>query len=126
MSFYIGNVKINGQIVVAPMAGISNMTFRRICKTMGASLVVAEMVSDKAITYGNEKTFELLKMNDDERPISQQIFGSDINSFVKAAKIVEEKMHPDIIDINMGCPVPKIALKSNASSKMRTNIAGTF
>ena len=54
MSFYIGNVKINGQIVVAPMAGISNMTFRRICKTMGASLVVAEMVSDKAITYGNE------------------------------------------------------------------------
>lgn len=100
MSFYIGNFKINGKIVVAPMAGISNMTFRRICKTMGASLVVAEMVSDKAIMYGNEKTFELLKMHEDERPISQQIFGSDITSFVEAAKIVEEKMHPDIIDVN--------------------------
>lgn len=121
MSFYIGNVKINGQIVVAPMAGISNMTFRRICKTMGASLVVAEMVSDKAITYGNEKTFELLKMNDDERPISQQIFGSDINSFVEAAKIVEEKMHPDIIDINMGCPVPKVAIKNQAGSALLKN-----
>lgn len=121
MSFYIGNVKINGQIVVAPMAGISNMTFRRICKTMGASLVVAEMVSDKAIMYGNEKTFELLKMNDDERPISQQIFGSDINSFVEAAKIVEEKMHPDIIDINMGCPVPKVAIKNQAGSALLKN-----
>ena len=96
----IKNVEINGKIVVAPMAGISNMTFRRICKSMGASLVVAEMVSDKAIAYGNEKTFELLRMNDDERPISQQIFGSDVKSFVEAAKIVEEKMKPDIIDVN--------------------------
>lgn len=121
MSFYIGNVKINGCIVVAPMAGISNMTFRRICKYMGASLVVAEMVSDKAITFGNEKTFELLKMNEDERPISQQIFGSDISSFVEAAKIVEKKMHPDIIDINMGCPVPKVAIKNQAGSALLKN-----
>lgn len=114
----IGNVEINGKIVVAPMAGISNMTFRRICKFMGASLVVAEMVSDKAITYGNEKTFELLRMNDDERPISQQIFGSDVNSFVEAAKIVEKRMKPDIIDINMGCPVPKVALRAQAGSAL--------
>lgn len=121
MSFYIGDVKINGCIVVAPMAGISNMTFRRICKSMGASLVVAEMVSDKAITFGNEKTFELLKMNEDERPISQQIFGSDISSFVEAAKIVEKKMHPDIIDINMGCPVPKVAIKNQAGSALLKN-----
>ena len=117
----IKNVEINGKIVVAPMAGISNMTFRRICKSMGASLVVAEMVSDKAITYGNEKTFELLKMNDDERPISQQIFGSDVKSFVEAAKIVEEKMKPDIIDINMGCPVPKVAVKNQAGSALLKN-----
>lgn len=117
----IKNVEINGKIVVAPMAGISNMTFRRICKSMGASLVVAEMVSDKAITYGNEKTFELLRMNDDERPISQQIFGSDVKSFVKAAKIVEEKMKPDIIDINMGCPVPKVAVKNQAGSALLKN-----
>lgn len=121
MGFNIGNVKINGQIVVAPMAGVSNMTFRRICKSMGASLVVAEMVSDKAITFGNEKTFDLLKMNDDERPISQQIFGSDVDSFVKAAKIVEESMHPDIIDINMGCPVPKVAIKNQAGSALLKN-----
>ena len=117
----IGNVEINGKIVVAPMAGISNMTFRRICKFMGASLVVAEMVSDKAITYGNEKTFELLRMNDDERPISQQIFGSDVNSFVEAAKIVEKRMKPDIIDINMGCPVPKVAVKNQAGSALLKN-----
>ena len=117
----IKNVEINGKIVVAPMAGISNMTFRRICKSMGASLVVAEMVSDKAITYGNEKTFELLRMNDDERPISQQIFGSDVKSFMEAAKIVEEKMKPDIIDINMGCPVPKVAVKNQAGSALLKN-----
>ena len=117
----IKNVEINGKIVVAPMAGISNMTFRRICKSTGASLVVAEMVSDKAITYGNEKTFELLRMNDDERPISQQIFGSDVKSFVEAAKIVEEKMKPDIIDINMGCPVPKVAVKNQAGSALLKN-----
>ena len=117
----IKTVEINGKIVVAPMAGISNMTFRRICKSMGASLVVAEMVSDKAITYGNEKTFELLRMNDDERPISQQIFGSDVKSFVEAAKIVEEKMKPDIIDINMGCPVPKVAVKNQAGSALLKN-----
>ena len=88
---------------------------------MGASLVVAEMVSDKAITYGNEKTFELLRMNDDERPISQQIFGSDVNSFVEAAKIVEKRMKPDIIDINMGCPVPKVAVKNQAGSALLKN-----
>lgn len=119
--WYIGNCLIEGQIVVAPMAGVSNMTFRRICKSMGASLVVAEMVSDKAIMFGNEKTFNLLKMNEDERPISQQIFGSDVDSFIKAAKIVESTMHPDIIDINMGCPVPKIALKSQAGSALLKN-----
>lgn len=119
--WYIGNCLIEGQIVVAPMAGVSNTTFRRICKSMGASLVVAEMVSDKAIMFGNEKTFNLLKMSEDERPISQQIFGSDVDSFIKAAKIVESTMHPDIIDINMGCPVPKIALKSQAGSALLKN-----
>lgn len=121
MKWKIRDVEIENQIVVAPMAGVSNTTFRRICKDMGASLVVAEMVSDKAILYGNEKTFELLKMHEDERPISQQIFGSDVNDFVDAAKIVEEKMKPDIIDINMGCPVPKVALKNQAGSALLKN-----
>lgn len=88
---------------------------------MGASLVVAEMVSDKAIVYGSSKTFDLLKMSDNERPISQQIFGSDVSSFVAAAKKVEEYMHPDIIDINMGCPVPKVAIKAQAGSALLKN-----
>lgn len=121
MSFYIKNVKIDGKIIVAPMAGISNTTFRRIMKSFGAALVVAEMVSDKAICYGNEKTYELLKMSEMERPISQQIFGSDVTSFVEAAQKVCEYMHPDIIDINMGCPVPKVAIKNQAGSALLKN-----
>ena len=95
----IGNVNIKNQIVLAPMAGISNTSYRKIIKEMGAGLIYAEMVSDKAIMYSNEKTFDLLKMDDVERPISQQIFGSDKESFVTAAKIIEEKMKPDIIEV---------------------------
>ena len=117
----IGNIEIKNRIVLAPMAGISNTSYRKIIKEMGAGLIYAEMVSDKAITYGNEKTMDLLKMSEEERPIAQQIFGSDIDSFVTAAKRIEEEMHPDIIDINMGCPVPKIAIKSQAGSSLLKN-----
>lgn len=118
MSFKIGNVEIKNQVVMAPMAGFSNTSYRTIIKEMGAGLIFAEMVSDKAICFYNEKTMKMLKMRDSERPIAQQIFGSDIKSFVKAAKIIEEKMQPDIIDINMGCPVPKVALKNQAGSAL--------
>ena len=118
MKWKIGNVEIKNQIVLAPMAGISNTAYRQIIKEMGAGLIFAEMVSDKALVYGSEKTFDLLKMNDMERPIAQQIFGSDVDSFVKAAKLVEDAMHPDIIDINMGCPLPKVAIKSQAGSAL--------
>ena len=82
----IGNIEIKNQVVLAPMAGISNTAYRQIIKEMGAGLIYAEMVSDKAICYGSEKTYELLKMNESERPIAQQIFGSDLTSFVEAAK----------------------------------------
>ena len=123
MKWKIGNVEIKNQIVLAPMAGISNTAYRQIIKEMGAGLIFAEMVSDKALVYGSEKTFDLLKMNDMERPIAQQIFGSDVDSFVKAAKLVEDAMHPDIIDINMGCPVPKVAIKSQAGSALLKNPA---
>ncbi len=118
MSFYIGNVLIQNQVVMAPMAGISNTSYRSIVKSFGAGLIYAEMVSDKAIVYGSAKTLDLLKMNDAERPITQQIFGSDVTSFVASAKYVEETMHPDIIDINMGCPVPKVAIKNQAGSAL--------
>ena len=121
MSIYIGNVKIDNPIVLAPMAGISNTSYRKIIKSMGCGLIYAEMVSDKAITYGNSKTIELLKMSDKERPIAQQIFGSDVASFVAAAKRIEELMHPDIIDINMGCPVPKVALRAQAGASLLKN-----
>lgn len=121
MKWKIGNIEINNQIVLAPMAGISNTSYRKIIKEMGAGLIYAEMVSDKALTYGNEKTFDLLKMSEEERPIAQQIFGSDLSSFVEAAKIVENTMKPNIIDINMGCPVPKVAIKNQAGSALLKN-----
>lgn len=121
MKWKIGNVEIKNQLVLAPMAGISNTSYRKIIKGMGAGLIYAEMVSTNAITYGNEKTFNLLKMSEEERPIVQQIFGSDIKTFVAAAKLIEEKMHPDIIDINMGCPVPKVAVRAQAGSALLKN-----
>lgn len=118
MSWYIGNVEIKNKIVLAPMAGISNTSYRKIIKEMGAGLIYAEMVSDKAISFGNEKTMDLLKMDESERPIAQQVFGADIDSFVIAAKKIVEEQHPDILDINMGCPVPKVAISSQAGSAL--------
>ena len=117
----IGNVEIKNRVVLAPMAGVCNSAFRRIVKEMGCGLIYAEMVSDKAIFYKNQKTLDMLYMTDDERPISQQIFGSDKESFVTAAKYIYENMHPDIIDINMGCPVPKVALHAQAGSALLKN-----
>ena len=121
MEWQIGNVKIKNRIVMAPMAGISNSAYRRICKEMGCGLIYAEMVSDKAISYNNKKTIDMLYMQDEERPIAQQIFGCDVDSFVYAAKYIEEHMKPDIIDINMGCPVPKVAVRSQAGSALLKN-----
>ena len=120
-SFYIGNVYIKNPVVFAPMAGVSDTSYRKIIKDMNPGLIYAEMVSDKAIVFDNEKTMKMLNMDEKERPITQQIFGSDLDSFVKAAKIVEETMKPDIIDINMGCPVPKVALKNQAGSALLKN-----
>ncbi len=121
MEWKIGNVSIKNQVVLAPMAGICNSAFRRICKEMGCGLVYAEMVSDKAITFHNQKTLDMLYMTEEERPIVQQIFGSDKESFVEAAKYICENMHPDIIDINMGCPVPKVAVRAQAGSALLKN-----
>ncbi len=117
----IGNVEIANRLVLAPMAGVGNSSFRRIVKEMGCGLIYAEMVSDKAIFYKNGKTLEMLKMTEEERPIAQQIFGSDKESFVAAAKYVYENMKPDIIDINMGCPVPKVAIRAQAGSALLKN-----
>ena len=121
MEWKISNVTIKNQVVLAPMAGICNSAFRRICKEMGCGLIYAEMVSDKAITYQNKKTLDMLYMTDEERPIAQQIFGSDKESFVESAKYIYEVMKPDIIDINMGCPVPKVAVRAQAGSALLKN-----
>src|SRR5574344_714388 len=117
----IGNVEIKNKIVLAPMAGICDNAYRTIAKEMGAGLICAEMVSDKAIYYKSKKTLEMLYMTEEERPISQQIFGSDKESFVYSSKYIEQNMQPDIIDINMGCPVPKVALRSQAGSALLKN-----
>lgn len=118
----IGNVEIKHKTVLAPMAGIGNSSFRKIIKRMGAGLIYAEMVSDKALFYKNKKTQDMLYMEEEERPITQQIFGSDKESFVEAAKFICEVMHPDIIDINMGCPVPKVAVRAQAGSALLKNL----
>lgn len=104
----IGNVEAPNKVVLAPMAGVCNPAFRLIAKEFGTGLVCAEMVSDKAIVHGNHRTMEMLYVDDREKPLSLQIFGGDTDTLVEAAKYVDENTNADIIDINMGCPVPKI------------------
>lgn len=114
---HIGNVEIKNRIIMAPLAGITNIAFRKIIKSFGAGLVYSEMVSDKAIIYGNKKTLEMLQVDESEHPISMQVFGGDKESIVEAAKFIDQHSNCDIIDINMGCPVNKV-LKSDAGSKL--------
>ncbi|HZG87586.1 tRNA dihydrouridine synthase DusB [Paenibacillus sp.] len=104
----IGNVETKNNVVLAPMAGVCNPAFRLIAKEFGTGLVCAEMVSDKAILHGNKRTLEMLYVDEREKPLSLQIFGGDRNSLVEAAKHVDKHTNADIIDINMGCPVPKV------------------
>lgn len=104
----IGDVSVPNQVVLAPMAGVCNPAFRLIAKEFGCGLVCAEMVSDKAILHGNRRTMDMLFVDEREKPLSLQIFGGDTETLVEAAKYVDENTNADIIDINMGCPVPKI------------------
>ena len=115
--FKIGNVEIENPVVMAPMAGITNMAFRKIIKDFGAGLVYSEMVSDKALCYGNAKTIEMLQVDEGEHPVSIQLFGGEVETMVKAAKFIDQHSNCDIIDINMGCPVNKV-LKAEAGSKL--------
>ncbi|WHX49205.1 tRNA dihydrouridine synthase DusB [Paenibacillus woosongensis] len=104
----IGDIEMKNQVVLAPMAGVCNPAFRLIAKEFGTGLVCAEMVSDKAIIHGNKRTKEMLFVDEREKPLSLQIFGGDRGSLVEAAKVVDQETNADIIDINMGCPVPKV------------------
>ncbi|BDG45515.1 MULTISPECIES: tRNA dihydrouridine synthase DusB [Parageobacillus] len=114
--FKIGDVEIKNRVVLAPMAGVCNSAFRLTVKEFGAGLVCAEMVSDKGIVYNNEKTLNMLYIDEREKPLSLQIFGGEKETLVEAAKFVDKNTNADIIDINMGCPVPKIT-KCDAGAK---------
>lgn len=117
MKWKIRDVEIENQVVVAPMAGISNAAFRTICKKFGAGLIYAEMVSDKAIMYENERTLAMTQVEENEHPVSMQLFGAEVESMVHAAKVIDQETDCEFIDINMGCPVHKI-IKNNAGSAL--------
>ncbi|WML55511.1 tRNA dihydrouridine synthase DusB [Neobacillus sp. PS3-12] len=112
----IGNITMKNPVVLAPMAGVCNAAFRLTVKEFGAGLVCAEMVSDKGIVLKNEKTMNMLYIDDREKPLSLQIFGGEKETLVEAAQFVDRNTNADIIDINMGCPVPKIT-KCDAGAK---------
>jgi nifR3 family TIM-barrel protein len=112
----IGDIEIKNQVVLAPMAGVCNSAFRLTVKEFGAGLVCAEMVSDKGIVLKNEKTMNMLYIDEREKPLSLQIFGGEKKTLVEAAQFVDKNTNADIIDINMGCPVPKIT-KCDAGAK---------
>ena len=114
----IGNVSLDGNIVLAPMAGVTDLPFRLLCKEQGAGLLCMEMVSAKGIMYNNKNTKFLLTIDERERPVSLQLFGSDADIISEQAKRIEE-LPFDILDINMGCPVPKIVNNGDGSALMK-------
>ena len=116
----IGDVTIDSQLVLAPMAGVTDLGFRTICRRLGAGYTITEMVSAKALCYQDKKSIPLLKLGEGEHPAAAQIFGSDPACMEEAAAIAGEVSGADIIDINMGCPVPKVANAGDGSGLMRT------
>ena len=115
---HIGNVEIKGKAALAPMAGVADRAFRKICMDFGAACVISEMVSAKGFTFGDRKSAELLELDDDIRPAAIQLFGDDPAIMAEAARQALE-FRPDWIDINMGCPAPKIAGNHCGSALMR-------
>lgn len=116
----IGNVEIKGRTALAPMAGVTDRAFRELCVAFGASYVVGEMVSAKGISFNSERSKELMLLSENERPAAVQLFGSEPQT-VAAAAVTAMEYKPDIIDINMGCPVPKVAIKNQAGSALLKN-----
>lgn len=112
---------IKGKVIIAPLAGYTNMAYRKITKRMGASLVYTEMVSAKGLIYENKQTIDYLRVCEEERPVAIQLFGGDIEDMVKATIIACKESNPDIIDINMGCPIRKV-LKQGAGSELLKDV----
>lgn len=118
MSFNIGNVKINGNLILGPMAGVTDLPFRILSKEQGADLIYTEMVSAKGIQYNNKNTEALLQVEERERPVALQLFGADPYIMSETAKRIEDRNF-DILDINMGCPVPKVVNNCEGSALMK-------
>ena len=114
----IGNIQLDGFALLAPMAGVSDLAYRVIARKMGAALTTAEMVSAKGLYYHNEKTKDMLKVAEEEHPVSLQIFGSDPAVMALGAKVME-KAGADIVDINMGCPMQKVVKNGDGSALMK-------
>lgn len=118
MSFKIGNVSIESNLVLGPMAGVTDLPFRLLCKEQGAGLIYTEMVSAKGIYYNNKNTGILLEVREEERPVALQLFGEDPYIMSEMAKRIEDRNF-DILDINMGCPVPKVVNNGEGSALMK-------
>jgi tRNA-dihydrouridine synthase B len=118
MGFKIGNIEIQGNLVLGPMAGVTDLPFRLLCKEQGADLIYTEMVSAKGIHYNNKNTQDLLVVEEKERPVALQLFGSDPYIMSETAKRIEHRNF-DILDINMGCPVPKVVNNNEGSALMK-------
>ena len=116
----IGHIQLNTKLALAPMAGVTDLAFRTICRELGAGLTCTEMVSAKALCFQDGKTLQLMELGENERPVAVQIFGSDVDCMARAAEKVAAVADPDFIDINMGCPVPKVAGHGDGSGLMRT------
>lgn len=115
----IREISLPNNVIVGPMAGVSNQAFRKIVKQFNPGLIYSEMVSDKAIVYRNEKTLDMIKVDEDEGLISMQLFGADVSTMVAAAQYVDENSKCAIIDINMGCPVNKVVSSNGGASLMK-------
>lgn len=118
MKLTIGNVTLDNNVVLAPMAGVTDLPFRILCREQGAGLICMEMVSAKAIYYNNRNTEQLMEIHPDEMPVSLQLFGSDADIIADMAKRIEEKPFA-ILDFNMGCPVPKVVNNGEGSALMQ-------
>ncbi len=116
----IGNIELCGRLVLAPMAGVTDAAFRHICREQGAAMTTTEMVSAKALTYGDKKTKDLLYCIPEDRPVAVQIFGHEPEVMAAAAPIAMELSGADVLDINMGCPVGKIATNADGCGLMKT------
>lgn len=113
----IREIELDSPVILAPMAGVTNQAFKEIVRSLGAGLIATEMVNDKGLIHGNERTRKMIELSEFEHPVSHQLFGSEIETMVKAAKILDKESDCDIIDINMGCPAPKIT-KNDSGSKL--------